>query len=310
MPLVSTTLVVVDDAVPENPLEGTVIRVFSADGGTFTTQGTTDEDGELVLELEDATTYWVRFFKIGYAFASTLLIEVDSGGTSNIFDVVGENLTVLSPSTVPILCKASGYVCNPALQPKAGVVITFTLTGKPRVASGMVMVLQDLIVESDEDGWVEVELVRGGVYDCVVAGQDDTVNRVVVPDRSSVSLTELIWPYVVSLNYEYEGTPITDLTLEVGESIDLDAYILLSNGLRTPYDLDVTNEFRDVGDYVTLTISDAAVVVLTLIRGVLTVEAGEAGEADITAEAIGAYVTDRLPEPVSVLPTLHVIVTE
>ena len=306
--MVSVTFAITDDAIPANELEGVVVRVFSEDGGTFVTQGETDEAGELVLELEDGTTYWVRFFKIGYQFESKLTVDVESGASSNTFDVEGTDLTVLSPSTVPQLCRIGGYTRDAALAPKGGIRFTFSLTGKPRVVAGQVMVVQDLIGVSDSEGWLEVELVRGSVYDVVVDGIDDSVYRVVVPDRPSCSLTELIWSYVAELVYSLDGEEVTSVELAVGEELAVTATVTLSSGLETPYELDDGTE-RAVGSFVALTVTDPAIVEIELDSDTLTLIGKAAGTTTITAEVVDGVETDRLPEPTRAFATLTVAVT-
>jgi hypothetical protein len=306
--MVSVTFVITDDAIPANELEGVVVRIFSEDGETFVTQGETDEDGELVLELEDATTYWVRFFKIGYQFKSKLTVDVDSGASSNTFDVEGTDLTILAPSTVPQLCRVGGYTRDAALAPKGGIRITFSLTGKPRVVAGQAIVVQDLIGVSDSDGWLEVELVRSGVYDVVVDGIDDSVYRVVVPDRTSCSLTELIWPYIAELVYSLDGEETTSVGLEVDEELAVVATVILSSGLETPYELDDSTE-REAGNFVSLAVEDPDVVEAALDGNTLTLAGKAAGTTTITAEVIGGVETNRLPEPTRYLATLTVTVT-
>jgi len=307
--MVSCTFVVADDAVPTNALQDVVVRVFSEDGATFVTQGTTDEDGELVLELEDATTYWVRFFKIGYQFESKLLVDADSGASSNVFDVEAVDLVTLPPSTVPCLCRASGYVRGADYAPRAGIRITFSLTGKPRVVAGEVLVVQDVITVSDAHGWVEVELVRDGVYDCVVDGIDDAVYRVIVPDRTSVRLTELVWPYVAALSYSEGGEDVDALELAVDGSITLDATVTLSSGVTTPYELD-DGATRSAGDFVTLTVSDPAVASAMLSGDVLTVVGHLPGTAVVTAAVAENVETCRIPEPTRTFSTLTIVVSE
>jgi len=308
MSLVSTTFVVSDDAIPPNTLESVVVRVFSEDGETFVTEGETDEGGELVLELEDTTTYWVRFFKIGYRFDSQRTVDVDSGAASNTFDVEAIDLTVLPPSTVPELCRVSGYLRGADLAPKKGLRVTFSLTGKPRVVAGEVMVVQDVMAVSDKNGWMEVELVRGGVYDCVIDGMDDSVARVVVPDRTSVKLTELIFPYIYGLTYEVDGDEVDAVEIAVDETLDVTATVQLSSGVETPYELDDGTE-REAGNFVQITVEDPSIASAVLSGSTLTLVGIAAGTTTVTAEIADGVETERTPEPTRSLTTLTITVT-
>lgn len=302
----SVTLVTADDLVPTgNPLEDVTVRVYTEDGATFVTEGVTDEDGELVLELEDATTYWVRFFKIGYRFPSQLLVDVDSGASSNTFDVEAVDLTILPPATVPYLCRASGFVRGGDMAPKPGVKLTFMGTGKPRVVYGQVIVVQDVIVQSDEDGWVEVDLVRNGFYDVVVDGLDDTVERVAVPDRGSVSIVELIWPYVAALEYDAGES----VGVDVGDDVVVTATTTLSSGVTTPFTMDNEKKATSTATFIRLTVTDPLVCTINLVDDTLTIHGKAAGTTTITAEVVPNKDVERLPEPTRDFTTLTVTVS-
>ena len=192
---VSTTFAITDDTKPVGTvLEGVTVRVFSENGETFVTQGTTDADGELVLELEDETTYWVRFFKVAFEFPTKRTVYVDSSEAPNTFDIEGTDLMEHPPSANEFLCRATGYVRGIDWAPRAGIRMTFMGVDRPNVVADHVIVGGDLVVESDADGWIEVELVQGGSYDVVVQGMDDQVLRVQVPEKQAISITHLIWP--------------------------------------------------------------------------------------------------------------------
>lgn len=301
--MVAVTLHTTDDAPVPSVLEDVVVRVYSEDGLTFITEGQTDADGMLIIELEDGFTYWVRFFKVGYRFPTKLLLDADSGASSNTFDVEAVDLTVLSPSTVPTLCRASGYVCGADLAPRSGIRFTFSLTGSPRIVSGRVMVIQDVITKSDAEGWIEIELVRNGIYDCVVDGMDDQMFRVVVPDRTSVSITELVWPYVAALAFSPSS-----ISLGVGESVEIATTVTLSSGTETPFTLD-DGKVVSAGMYVGLSITDPTIAEANLVGDVLTVTGRVAGSTTITATVNPTVEEKRLPAPTRSLGVLAITVT-
>lgn len=304
MSLTAVTLVVTDDAIPSGaPLEGVLVRFYSSDGSVFTTEVETDEDGEVTLDLEDTTTYWVRFFKVGYRFASRLQIEVDSA-ESNTFTVEGIDLTTYPPATDPNLCRISGSVLNAGGSPASGVTFEFLLTGKPRIVGRRVMVSSKVIVRSDSDGDVDVDLVRNGVYDVVVEGHDDEVFRVKVPDYAYADVTDLIWPYVASLEFS-EDT----LALAVGDDGTIEVSLVLSSRTTVPYDLD-NDDVVQLGDFVTITSSDESVATISIdADGVMTVSAVAAGTATISAELIEGVTSEREPIPSTTLGTVIVTVS-
>lgn len=238
--MIPVTFVVVDDSIPSGlALEGVLVRIYSEDGTTFITEASTDVDGRLTLDLPDLTAYWVRFFKVGYAFDSRATISVD-GALLNSFDVVGRNLSTHLPATSPNLCRASGYLVNGSGVPSANVTMYFMLTGKPRVVSGRAMLPSKIYATTDKRGYFEVELVRNGVYDTWAAGSDDTIYRVVVPDYPSIDITDLLFPEMAVLSLES-----STLSLAVGDVVEVPLTAMLSSRVFVPYTL-------DNGDTVTL----------------------------------------------------------
>lgn len=304
MSLTAVTLNVTDNTIPTGlALEEVLVRVYSSDGTVFVTEGETDEDGSLSLDLEDATTYWVRFFKVGYRFASKLRIEVDSG-QGNTFTVEGVDLTTYPPATDPNLCRVSGSVLNAGGSPAPGVTFEFMLTGKPRVVGGRVMVASKVIARSDSDGDLDVDLVRNGVYDVIVEGHDDEVFRVKVPDYAYADVTDLIWPYVASLTFSEDS-----LALSVGDTGTVTAVLTLSSRTVVPYDLD-NDESVKISDFATITSDDETVATISIDEdGVITVTAVAAGTATISAELVDGATAECEPTPTTTLSSVTVTVT-
>lgn len=304
--MVSVTFSITDNTKPTGAaLEDVTVRVFSEDGETFVTQGTTDEDGELVLELTDETTYWVRFFKVGYQFASKLTVDVDSSESSNTFDVEGTDLLEYPPSTNEYLCRASGYVRGADWAPRAGLRMTFMLTGEPRVVADQVMVSSDLITESDDDGWIEVELVQGGTYDVIVQGMDDEVQRVQVPELQAISITHLIWPYTQTLEY---GS--SSVTVAVDEEEEVSATVTLSSGVTTPFTMDSGDRYS-ARSFLKFKVEDEDICGITWDDDDnVVIEGKKAGSTTITATVNEDAEVTRLPEPTRSIAELTVTVTE
>lgn len=305
--MVVVGLFVFDDVVPTpNALEGVTVRVYSEDGLTFITEGVTDAAGELSLLLPDATTYWVRFFRIGNAFPTKLLIDVDSGASSNDFDVVGRDLLELPPSTVPYLCRASGYVVNTAGEPVGGARMGFNVTDLPEVLGGQMVMRSKVIAVSEADGYVEVELAQGGVYDVLMQGYEDRVFRVKVPERQAINISELIRPYVAAFRWGVSGP----ISMAAGDVLELEPYVLLSSGVQTPYDLDGTDRVR-FGFYVDLSVDSSVVSIMVDENSdKVTLSAATPGTTTLSVSLRPDVEAKRLP-PVSgrVLEELTVIVT-
>ncbi len=304
---VSVTFSVTQKQLPHysgDALENVIVRVFSEDGETFVTQGTTDEDGQLILELADLTTYWVRFFLEEYAFDPRLTIDVDSGASSNEFDVEGQYLAELAPSATNYLCRVQGTVLGAHGAPVSGVRFTFSLTGKPRVVGGRVMVISDVIVESDSDGWVEVELVRNGSYDCVVMGLEDTVYRVQVPDTDACRVTDLIWFYIAELSWDPD-----EVTLAAGDEEEVSPTVTLSSGTTTPFEMDGDDWFY-ARSFLDFAIADEGIATYEWNEDdTMTITGVAAGTTTITATVKEDAESKREPSPTRSLASLTITVT-
>lgn len=230
--MIPVTFVIVDDALSPVPLEGVLVRVYSEDGTTFVTEASTDVDGRLTLDLVDLTTYWVRFFKVGYAFDSRATVDVD-GSLLNSFDVVGRDLVLYPSATDPNLCRASGFLTNGAGIPSPNVTMYFMLTGKPRVVGGRAMLPSKVYATTNKLGYFEVDLVRNGVYDTWAAGTDDAIYRVMVPDYPNTDISDLLFPEMRVLELSE-----TTVALVAGEVVVVDLTAQLSSRVFVPYTLD------------------------------------------------------------------------
>lgn len=308
MPPIPVTFVVVDDTLPIGaPLEDVLVRVYSEDGSTFITEGMTDSDGELVLILDDMTTFWVRLFKPQYAFDSKLLITTDSTASSNTFDVVGRDLVEHPPSAVPYLCRASGYVVNSGGQPTQGAIFEFNATDLPKVANGQGIITSKIIVRSEEDGYVEVELVRGGAYDVIVTAGEDAVVRTKVPEKQAVDITDLVWPYVAGVSFD----PTGPLTIAVDDTVEVLPSVLLSSGVTTPFEMDEDEDFR-FGRYIRLSVEDESVVRISQWKessDTLVLVGKAPGTTKITASLRDGVEAKRLPVPTRAFQELTITVT-
>jgi len=308
MALTTILLVTVDEVIPiPNPVDGTIVRFYSQDGQTFITEGITDENGELTLDIEDFTTYWVRFFKTEYAFDSRLLIEVDSLTPPNIWQVEGRNLVCHPPSVVPELCRASGTVVGAHGAPVDGATFSFLATDLPVAVAGRAVVASEVTVRSEEWGYIEVELIRDGAYDCTAEAHEDESIRVKVPDLPACSITDLVWPYVASVYFE----PPTQISMNVGDTAQVDPKVLLSSGVVTPYELD-GNDLIRAGYWVIFKVDPPGVVAIGRMdqnTDRMTLEAVAVGTTRIYAELRTDVEARRLPEPVRDFQELTVIVT-
>lgn len=306
MALTPVTFSITDDSMPSGiAVEGVTVRVYNTAGDTFITQGDTGADGELVLDLEESTTYWVRFYKIGYVFPVRATIDV-SASLSNAFDITGIDATERPPSAVSYLCRASGLVVGAHGAPIAGATFCFTATDLPSVIGGLMVAASKVYVMSDSDGYVEVELVRGGTYDVLAEGHEDEVLTITVPDSASCGFTDLVFPYVARVDWSPSS-----ISVAVGESAEVDITVTLSSGATTPYD-SYDGETVGHSTYVQASIEDESIISCTgFEEGSSTLEFTglTAGTTSVTVTLVDGATKKRLPTPTSVLNSLSVTVT-
>jgi hypothetical protein len=225
-----------------NALEGVLVRVFDATGTTFISQNTTalvgsDAIAEFTLDGDDpAIQYTIRLSKTGVAFDGALgdqyktpqLIDIYSPPANaptgkNDFDVKGE--TFERPvATDPRLCRCSGFFKDGAGRPLANLDLYFVNQFRPAIVDGNAVLGEKLEGRTDADGYFELDLYRGGIYEVYVqsvqaATADDGgafTRELHVPDEASHNLIHLLFPVVGEVTW----TPAT-VSLAVDATLDL-----------------------------------------------------------------------------------------
>jgi hypothetical protein len=222
-------------------LEGVLVRVFDETGTTFIGQNTTalvgsDAIAEFALDGDDPPiSYTIRLSKTGVAFDGALgdeyktpqLIAIysppaNSPTGKNDFDVKGE--TFERPvATDPRLCRCSGFFKDASGRPLPNLDLFFINQFRPAVVDGNAVMGERLDARTDEDGYLELDLYRGGIYEVYVQSiQAATVDgevftrEVHVPDQASANLIILLFPVVG----EVVWTPAV-VSLAAGDTLDL-----------------------------------------------------------------------------------------
>lgn len=300
--MVPVTLAIQDDALLPVVVEDVVVRVYNEAGTVFVTDGVTNVDGELTLDLADLMTYWVRFFKVGYGFDSRLLIFVDSGATTNTFDAVARDLTTYPASVHPGLCRITGVVVAANGAASRSHVLRFALQRLPQILSGRPVVSAKVVVVSDNTGRVSVELIRGALYDAIIDGLEEQPAEFKVPDYGSADVSDALWPYALSLTFD----PAT-ITLAVGEVVEVPFTLTLSNRYTLPYLLSDDKSVRS-SDFVDFAIANEAIAVVAINHetATATVTGVSAGTTNLSATAREGI--PRLPVPTYLFDALTITV--
>lgn len=204
MTLVAVDVFVKDTSLLHNPIQGVVVRAFNQAGSQGLTQTTTDSAGHAGFMLEDATTYQLRFFKQNVGFSNPKYIDVLVSPGINTFDVQGELFT--PPAAVdPRLCRASGFFRTVTGAKAAGVSIHFIAKFDPLLLEGAAITTERVLMRTDQNGYVELDLVRNGHYDVTVEGMEDFQRTIFVPDAASVNLPDLLFPVVATVSFDPVG---------------------------------------------------------------------------------------------------------
>jgi len=228
----------VEDTTPQkNPISGVTVKILSADGLTTYGLATTDTNGHVGFLLDSAASpYQARFFKFSVTFPNPLTFTVLSAPVppaSNTFDVPG---TLVTPP-VPIdsrLCTAFGFFRSGDGSPAPGTEIHFMPKFNPVWVEGAAVLKERVIVRTDKNGYVRVNLFRNAQYDCTVEGEEEITRHIDVPDLPNCNIVDLIFPIPASVVYDPPGP----YTLHVGESLTLVPTVTASDGENLGVDIE------------------------------------------------------------------------
>ena len=293
-----------DNSPMPAPIPGVVVAVV--DQGTFAVYGTatTGSDGRAAFLLNGGP-YEVRFFKLGVTFQNPQEILVQEPAvTTNKFDFSGTLLTLPS-ATDPRCCTCTGRFLNMGNKPIPGATVRIMSRAErgyqnPTVVDGNVISGEVIGLQTDNDGFVSVDLIRGAEYFITFSGNDEEVWSIKVPDRASVNLIDLIHPAPVSLTWDQTDAPGNAITLAVGAVLDIHFSLNFS-------DYEVREDKTSL--FVTFTNSDDTVMAVGQDSRCITVEGIGPGVAQVTYQAKPNLAPYRIPDNTIVGPALAVTVT-
>jgi len=224
MALETVDILIEDDEVVPNPIEGAVVRVFDATGTTYITEGTTIATGhvEFTLDGDDpATQYSLRFYKLGMVVTSPQAIEVysppaNSPTGTNTFSITG-TFTALPTATDPRLCRVSGYIKDGAGRPRSGIDMHFIPQFNPLIVDNIGILGERVTHRTDKQGFISIDLWRNGCYLATIESHENITREVVIPDRSSIDIMPLLFPVVEKVEY----LPAPTFVIPVGTEIQV-----------------------------------------------------------------------------------------
>ena len=127
------------------------------------------------------------------------------------FAMIGDPVVYSPPSAA--LCRVSGYVIDHLGRPKKGLRVRVSNSDTPAVTPDYAVFGEQVDVISDQNGFVQFDLLRSGTVQILFADRGRQSHEVHVPDAATASLWDLVYPYLASAELA-----IADAVLAVGES--------------------------------------------------------------------------------------------
>lgn len=282
----SVTITVLDDSPGSPPVPGVAVRIFDAAGSIFVTGGTTSSAGVFASMLP-AGTYQARFFRQQFSVQQPqqLVVEADR---VNDFQVSGHAYRP-PEATHPRLCRCSGFFLRPDGTPAAGHELHLHPIFDPLLFEGSAMMTSHLALSTDRQGYMSIDLVRGGRYSIAVEGMLDYHRVISVPDQPSANLPDLLFPVVARVVLEEEGP----FALTVGTDYSVGVQVWLSDGSMLP---------DHAADHVRWSTNDPNVAVVLPAGGRLTLRGFKPGETELLATRTDRSIV-RIPDtPIEGVP--------
>lgn len=155
----SITVTVTDGT---NPLQNVTVALF--DGSTLAGRLVTDASGNATFSLA-AGSYTVNLYKAGFTYApETRTVTGNQTGTL-VNDLEMTATGSITPPVNPALCRLYGFFLLPSGQPAVNVPVTATLVAnRASEASDSVISFEPVTENTDDNGYVEIDLVRTDEY--------------------------------------------------------------------------------------------------------------------------------------------------
>lgn len=228
------TFTITDDNPAKTPVAGVVVRLFDSTGTSFVTQGTTDANGKVVFNLLAPVSYQARFFKSKlslYAVQNVDVLEAPVAPQTNEFLITGH--VFKPPEAVhPRLCRCSGFFRYPNGAPAPNHDVQFIAKFNPLLFEGDAMLKERVNQRTDEKGYLEIDLVRFGLYDVTVEGFEDHLRCITVPDYPSANLPDLLFPVVDRVELDPPGPYV--IGIGVANEIEITPTVWDSSGRKLP----------------------------------------------------------------------------
>jgi hypothetical protein len=179
-----------------DPVQGVLVKIYDPTGTTFYTQAISDENGAASFLLE-TLSYTMRFYKFHTGFTQPQHFDVLPLPERNVFDVLAE-LFELPIATDPRLCRCSGFFRDVTGAPKQWLDMHIVAEFQPILLDDTAVVTEEKHIRTDENGYVQVDLIRGANYyvNLEAMGSANLRRLCQVPDAASANLPDMLFPRV------------------------------------------------------------------------------------------------------------------
>lgn len=319
---VSVNIYVSDNELTPAPISGVVVAAFDPTTFTLMGQSTTDTNGQAVFllpgDVAPGKSIEVRLFKLGVIFDNPMTIKVLEPvvpGTPNDFDIYATGMPGNLPvATDPRCCRCTGQFVDLTNTPIPNLAVRVMAQAEsgtqiPKVVDSRMVAAEAMPFTTDANGRVSIDLVRGGSFWVTFAGEDEKVWPILVPNRSSANLIDLIHPQPVTLYYDGTVAPGNSVTVAVGSRVIVPFGLLFS-------DWEIIGQ--GLGGWATVMNSDPSIAGVGItnspnptaeLPGALAIDGLTPGVVTITATATQDHVPSRVPAYSIAAPTLIVTVT-
>ena len=240
MGLVTVNFECVDQELPPNPVGSVVVRVYETND-TFVTELISDPVTGIASGLLDGAAaptphdYNIRVYKYGNTVDTPQAISIydpPAGAPitgTNDFKITLDPNKAQAPAD-PALCRLSGYIRMGDGQPAAGQVIRFAPMFDPLIIDDVGVFATPVYREADDEGCIEVDLFRGGVYAAFVEDIhpnciQEAYRKIYVPDRSTAELLNVLFPVVTLV----EWNPVGPWSVAVGGTLTVTPTVTASD---------------------------------------------------------------------------------
>lgn len=303
-----TTIILESDDPTPSLVSGVQTRFFDT-GGSLVTTGTSDANGEVIVDIPDAD-YDLYFFKSGVSVNDGMpqRITVDSADPDNPPNTFKVKVHVhsLPESVDPTLVRISGNLIGADGKATKDGHLTLAPIYDTGVYEGKVLSPKHTKeTHPDEDGYYEFDLIRGLEYNLyfyaleTLFGKEPPVLHVIAPDVAALDIKDLLFPLPI------DGTFSSNtLSLNAGDSVDESiTFIITYSDGSTNSDRSSPPDFTNYK----LKSDDEDVATVEQQDGKVLVKPLSAGTANITIERVMG--TKLFYEPLPSFTTETLVVT-